>query len=67
MKPAQRDANGRCIDERCTRMGGSWKDGDWGRCVGWHCPYCDTPTSSHGHKCPKRPEGAGLLAVEGDK
>ena len=22
------------------------------RCFGWHCVYCDAPTSYQGHKCP---------------
>lgn len=65
MRPAERDPDGNCIDMRCTRMGGNWSEGDWGKCVGWHCPHCDTPCSSHGHNCPIRPEGDGLPSVQG--
>lgn len=35
-----------CVHPTCTRINGV--------CVGWHCPTCDRPISSHGHDCPKR-------------
>ena len=65
VKPAKRDADGRCIDWRCTRYGGNWQEGDAGRCVGMHCPHCDTPCSSHGHNCPNAPENP-FLAIDGE-
>jgi len=67
VKPAERDAEGKCIDFRCTRTG--FGGGDMGRCVGMHCPDCDTPVGGQGHKCPLRPEDADtltLVAIEGD-
>lgn len=65
VRPALRDKAGECIDWRCTRMGGN--PPDLGRCVGYHCPYCDTPTGMMGHRCPQRPDpdAPGLVAVQG--
>lgn len=65
--PAERDESGACIDWRCTRMGGGCEKGDFGKCVGYHCPHCDTPTGMMGHRCPRDPDpdGLGLVAVQG--
>lgn len=65
-RPAHRDAEGNCIDWRCTRQGSNVSECDRGRCVGYHCPHCDTPTGMMGHRCPKRtePDAAGLVAVQ---
>jgi hypothetical protein len=67
VRPANRNAAGDCIDWRCTRMGGDYKAGDWGKCVGYHCPHCDTPTGMMGHRCPKAPdaEAPTLVAIQG--
>jgi hypothetical protein len=32
-----------CTNPYCSRIDG--------RCVGWHCPHCNAPTSSQGHNC----------------
>lgn len=43
-----------CDSVTCRRVGvyrredGSW---DLGECAGWHCSYCDAPTSYQGHNC----------------
>jgi hypothetical protein len=37
-----------CTNGRCRSMpdgAGGWI------CVGWHCSYCDEPTSYQGHNC----------------
>jgi hypothetical protein len=37
-----------CTSGRCRSMPdgtGGWK------CIGWHCVYCDEPTSYQGHNC----------------
>jgi hypothetical protein len=67
VRPAQRDADGRCIDWACTRMGSDVSKGDRGRCAGYHCPHCDTPTGMMGHRCPLNPDpdGFGCVAVQG--
>lgn len=66
IKPAVRNEAGECIDLRCTRMGSNIAKGDRGRCVGYHCPLCDTPTGMMGHRCPMDPVsdvgGPGLAA-----
>ena len=37
-----------CQGATCRSM----LDGDGGSvCVGWHCSYCDEPTSYQGHNC----------------
>lgn len=43
-----------CTSPVCTRR--TWRDEDgklqWDpNCIGYHCPYCDEPCSSQGHKC----------------
>lgn len=38
-----------CTNPRCTRMGGDWTKGDFGRCIGYHCPRCGEPCSFMGH------------------
>ena len=65
LRPAFRDETGKCIDWRCTRIGSN--PPDRGRCAGYHCPYCDTPTGMTGHRCPQRPDpdAPGLVAVQG--
>lgn len=44
-----------CESVMCRRSGGRGRldDGTWdfGECVGWHCSYCDEPTSYQGHNC----------------
>jgi hypothetical protein len=35
-----------CRSVVCTRRT------DDSRCFGWHCTYCDEPTSYQGHRCP---------------
>lgn len=37
-----------CTDLRCTRLPDAEAKG---YCFGWHCPRCDEPCSSQGHKC----------------
>lgn len=42
-----------CTDPRCTRMRDR-ETGEWGVCIGWHCPRCGEPCSMMGHRnCPK--------------
>lgn len=36
-----------CRSVICTR-----RRGVTDRCFGWHCVYCDAPTSYQGHRCP---------------
>lgn len=36
-----------CRSAMCRRV--PWSNPD---CQGWHCSYCDEPTSYQGHNCP---------------
>lgn len=44
-----------CLDIRCRRI--IYPDPPHIRpgCMGWHCPRCDEPCSSMGHKCKDEP------------
>ena len=40
-----------CDNPSCTRYNG--------RCIGYHCPRCGAPCSSHGHfNCPGKPKAS---------
>ena len=39
-----------CDDARCRRLFDPG-DGPLGRCIGWHCSYCDEPCGPQGHNC----------------
>src|SRR5690606_34482676 len=42
-----------CENIMCRRQIIPKDDGtvEWGPCIGWHCSYCDEPTSYQGHNC----------------
>lgn len=43
-----------CESVTCTHTGVRQReDGTWdlGRCIGYHCSYCDQPCGSQGHNC----------------
>lgn len=40
-----------CQNPACTRMGFGTGADFMGVCVGYHCPKCGLPCSSHGHNC----------------
>ena len=42
-----------CESVMCRRMVTRNDDGSFsfGECMGWHCSYCDAPTSYQGHRC----------------
>lgn len=39
-----------CENVTCTRFYDHAR-GSLGRCMGWHCSYCDAPCGSQGHNC----------------